>query len=85
MNDMTSNTLDVEIERIARARDAIHAANIEYMDAYKAFGRAFRKKRESLPKKLREVARELGCSAAYLSNVELGRRAPNNDILSYFS
>lgn len=47
-------------------------------------GRWFRQERKSRKVSLRKVAIDLGISAAYLSDVELGRRKGNIHIFNYF-
>jgi transcriptional regulator with XRE-family HTH domain len=47
----------------------------------KTFGDRIREFREAKDKSLRELARELEVSAAFLSDVELGRRYPSDDVL----
>lgn len=48
------------------------------------FAKASREERKSRNQSLRDVARDLGFSVAFLSDVELGRRLPNHDIISYY-
>ncbi len=40
-----------------------------------------RKRREELDLSLRELAKKLGCSPAFISDVELGRRHPSDKLL----
>lgn len=47
----------------------------------KTFGERIRELREELDLSLRELAREVGASAAFLSDVELGRRYPSGELL----
>lgn len=44
-------------------------------------GERIRELREVADKSLRELAREVGVSAAFLSDIELGRRYPSDDVL----
>jgi transcriptional regulator with XRE-family HTH domain len=48
----------------------------------KTLGEFIRKKRDDLDISLRELARRLDVSAPFISDVELGRRNPSDDILS---
>jgi len=43
-----------------------------------------REQRKRKGMSLREMARKLGYSAAFISDVELGRRNPNEKILAFF-
>jgi len=47
----------------------------------KTFGEKLRELREAKDLSLRELARNLGVSAAFLSDVELGRRHPSEAVL----
>ncbi len=49
------------------------------MGAHDAFGSFLRKTRTKKNVTLRDLARHLGCSDPYLSDVELGRRPPLTD------
>lgn len=48
----------------------------------KTLGQFIRELRERRDMSLREVARKLGVSAAFLSDVELGRRHPSDKVLT---
>ena len=45
------------------------------------FGQFIRKRREEKDFSLRELARKVNCSAAFLSDIELGRRFPSEQVL----
>jgi transcriptional regulator with XRE-family HTH domain len=47
-----------------------------------AMGQYLRELRDKRDLSLREFAKKLGCSAAFVSDVELGRRYPSEDVLS---
>jgi transcriptional regulator with XRE-family HTH domain len=47
----------------------------------KSFGEMIRELREARDLSLRELARTMGISAPFLSDVELGRRFPSSDLL----
>ena len=47
-----------------------------------SFGEKIRQLRDQLNLSLREVAAKIGVSAAFLSDVELGKRFPSEDTLS---
>jgi DNA-binding transcriptional regulator YiaG len=79
---MTIQEANAEMTRCIYAMDF---AKDKYREAYIAFGKAFRERREQEKLSLREVARDLGVSPAYLSDVELGRRIANFDVRLYFS
>ncbi len=49
---------------------------------HKTLGEVIRQKREDADLSLRELARRLEISAPFLSDVELGRRYPSDDVLS---
>jgi transcriptional regulator with XRE-family HTH domain len=44
-------------------------------------GEFIRQKREELDISLRELAKKIGVSAAFLSDIELGRRNPSDDVM----
>lgn len=46
-----------------------------------ALGQYIRRFREERNQSLRELARKIGCSAAFLSDIELGRRNPSDKVL----
>ena len=48
----------------------------------KTLGEYLRELRETKDFSVRELAKRLGVSAPFLSDVELGRRHPSNDVLS---
>jgi transcriptional regulator with XRE-family HTH domain len=48
----------------------------------KTFGERIRELREEKDLSLRESAKKLNVSAAFLSDIELGRRFPSDDVLS---
>lgn len=48
----------------------------------KTLGQFIREKRESLDMSLRELAKKLEITPAFLSDIELGRRNPSNDVLT---
>ena len=50
----------------------------------KEFGKAFRAKRQEKGLSLRDCAKKLGLSAAYISDVELGRRNANQTLIKFF-
>jgi hypothetical protein len=74
----------IENKAITDALNKRHVADIEYHEACKAFSKAFRNKRIAEKLSLRQVSKELGITPAYLSDMELNRRAPNLDMRSYF-
>jgi transcriptional regulator with XRE-family HTH domain len=45
-------------------------------------GSYIRKRRETLDFSLREFAKKLSCSAAFISDIELGRRHPSDKVLA---
>ncbi len=47
----------------------------------KTLGEHIRERREKLDLSLREFAKKLGCSAPFISDVELGRRFPSDEML----
>jgi transcriptional regulator with XRE-family HTH domain len=49
--------------------------------AMKTFGQRIRELREQKDLSLRELAKKIGVSAAFLSDVELGRRYPSEKVL----
>jgi transcriptional regulator with XRE-family HTH domain len=51
----------------------------------KTLGQFIREKREELDLSLRELARRVGVSAAFMSDIELGRRYPSDDIFEKLS
>jgi predicted transcriptional regulator len=56
------------------AKFRLQQAEQIYRDTNKACGKAFRLERKAAEIGLREMARKLEISAAYLSDIELGRR-----------
>lgn len=44
-------------------------------------GQFIRKRREEIDLSLRELAKKVDCSAAFLSDIELGRRFPSEQVL----
>ena len=48
----------------------------------KTLGECLRELRESKDLSVRELSKRIGVSAAFLSDVELGRRHPSEDVLS---
>jgi transcriptional regulator with XRE-family HTH domain len=52
------------------------------MDTIKTLGQRLRELREAKDSSLRELAKKLHVSAAFLSDVELGRRFPSPDVLA---
>ena len=48
---------------------------------HKTLGEVIRELRESADQSLREFARTLGVSAPFLSDIELGRRYPSDEVL----
>jgi transcriptional regulator with XRE-family HTH domain len=55
------------------------------MDDEVTLGRKLRSLREATGQSLRELAREIGVSAPFLSDVELGRRYPSGEVLAILS
>lgn len=51
----------------------------------KTLGEHIRERREKLDLSLREFAKKLGCSAPFISDVELGRRFPSDEMLEQIS
>lgn len=51
----------------------------------KTFGQYIRELREAKSFSLREFARKLDCSAAFISDVELGRRNPSDEVMAGMS
>ncbi len=51
------------------------------METMKSLGQRLRELREAKDFSLRELAKKLDVSAAFLSDVELGRRFPSSDVL----
>lgn len=51
----------------------------------KSFGQFIREKRDERDLSLRELARRVSVSAAFLSDIELGRRYPSDDVLQKLS
>jgi transcriptional regulator with XRE-family HTH domain len=47
----------------------------------KTLGQFIREKRDELDLSLRELARRIDVSAAFLSDIELGRRYPSDDVM----
>jgi transcriptional regulator with XRE-family HTH domain len=47
----------------------------------KTLGQYIRDRREELDLSLREFARKIDCSAAFVSDIELGRRYPSEEVL----
>lgn len=64
-------------------RKKIEKAKKEYQLTITIFGQAFRKDRQKTGLSLGQMAERLGLSKPYLSDVELGRRAPNDKILNF--
>ena len=64
-------------------RKKIEKAKKEYQLTIIIFGQAFRKDRQKAGLSLGDVAERLNLSKPYLSDVELGRRAPNDRILKF--
>lgn len=56
-----------------------------YAYAMKTLGEHIRERREKLDLSLREFAKKLGCSAPFISDVELGRRFPSSEMLEQIS
>jgi transcriptional regulator with XRE-family HTH domain len=52
------------------------------METMKTLGQRIRELRETKDLSLRELAKKLEVSAAFLSDVELGRRFPSDDVLA---
>jgi transcriptional regulator with XRE-family HTH domain len=48
----------------------------------KTLGQKIRELREAKDLSLRELAKKLGVSAAFLSDIELGRRFPSDDVMA---
>lgn len=55
------------------------------MDNTKTLGQRIRELRESKDFSLRELAKKLDVSAAFLSDIELGRRFPSDEVLAKMS
>jgi transcriptional regulator with XRE-family HTH domain len=55
------------------------------MNEEMTLGRKLRTLREATGQSLRELAKEIGVSAPFLSDVELGRRYPSGDVLASLS
>lgn len=51
----------------------------------KTLGERIRERREELDLSLREFSKQLGCSAPFISDVELGRRFPSDEMLTNIS
>ena len=67
---------------VFRAKEEMEEAKEKYRHSCKEFGKCFRFKRKSLGISLRECAKSLGLTPAFLSDVELGRRYPNDKIFA---
>lgn len=67
-------TLRRAVDDLVTAEDAITKARQTHLDAQIKLGVALRACREYKKLSLREVAKKLGVSAPYLSDVELGKR-----------
>ena len=69
---------------ISVRKSAVEAHKLLLADTYKSFSKAFRERRKEEGVSLRDAATKIGVSAAYLSDVELGRRNPNEAVLTFF-
>ena len=66
---------------ILELRERLDEYRRDYPIVCKKFGKNFRQLRQKADLSLSEVARRCEVSKAFLSDVELGRRAPNDAIL----
>jgi len=66
-----------EIERLEQERDNI---NSQLWAAHKRYGEWLRLQRQHVKVSLREMARKLGVSAPFLSDVERGNRNSSKDM-----
>ena len=73
------------LQEMANSLEAIHSAKVRYKRACDDFIKAFREKRKQEKLSLRYVAKDMGITPMYLSDMELGRRAPSLDMKTYFS
>lgn len=69
-----SSVLKMALHNRTIAKGLVKRAEEELKDANKRVGEAFRMERKAANIGLREMARKLEISAAYLSDIELGRR-----------
>ncbi len=70
---------------ISAKKASIEAHKMLLADAYKSFGKAFRERRVQENLSLRDVGKKLGLTAPYLSDIELGRRNPNEAVMNFFT
>lgn len=66
--------LQSALDRLAVAEISQYHCEQERLAAHQAAGTELRREREAKGLSLRKVAAEIGCSAAFLSDCELGRR-----------
>ena len=66
--------LQCALDRLAVAEISQYQCEQERRAAHMAVGTELRREREDKGLSLRQVAQEIGCSAPYLSDCELGRR-----------
>lgn len=74
-----------ELDEMAAALEAIHVAETRHKEACGTFIKMFRERRKQEKLSLRYVAKDMGITPTYLSDMELGRRAPSLDMKTYFT
>lgn len=74
---------NLEIKNLEDAIERLDAAIVEKEDARQNLADSIRPVRQAKGITLREAARQIGVSAAFLSDVELGRRFPNDKIIDF--
>lgn len=77
--------LDKLSKKIDDAKYRIKEAKCELYRLNKFFGQQFRSEREKRGLSLSYVAENMGYSKAFVSDVELGRRAPNVSMMIFFT
>lgn len=76
--------IGIKRNQIVIAKSEVDAAKSKLEEAYKSFAKEFRKRRQDAGWSIRDVAQKLSLSPAFISDVELGRRNANEDMLFFF-
>lgn len=77
-------TLTEAFDRLAVAEISLYECEQNWKSAHEETGRALRREREAKGLSLRKVANELGCSAPFISDCELGRHRLSPEMLNRY-
>lgn len=77
-------TLQQTLDRLVCAEIGLYQCEQELKAAHEEAGRALRREREAKGLSLRKMADELGCSAPFISDCELGRRRLSPEMMQRY-